>query len=65
MFHFGVGDRVTYKPFCGEDRTVTVTNKVPINCQPGFDGVMDNGTTVWGYEHQIVRVMVTPLVVFG
>ena len=54
------GDTVRYETFTGELRTVRVTAKVPNikNGRDGFDGHItgDKDNTVWGYDHQILRV---------
>lgn len=55
---YSIGDQIVYSPFGGGMRTVTVTDKEADikNGRPGFDGVMADGTTVWGYDDQILFV---------
>ena len=62
---YKVGDTVRYETFTGELRTVKVTDKVTNikNGKDGFDGHIldDEKSTVWGYDHQIIRVFSTEL----
>jgi len=58
---YEVGDIVRYETFTGDLRTVKVTAKVENikNGKNGFDGYIhgyDPEDTVWGYDHQIIRV---------
>lgn len=55
---YRAGDTVTYRVFGGELRTVRVTARLTDvkNGQPGFDGVLPSGATVWGYDVQIEAV---------
>ena len=58
--HYNVGDIVRYETFTGDLRTVKVTAKVENikNGKNGFDGYIHGNEedTVWGYDHQIIRV---------
>lgn len=51
------GDRIAYSTG-GGIRIVTVDCREDDikNGRPGFDGTMDDGTTVWGYDAQITKV---------
>jgi hypothetical protein len=53
------GDRLVYRVFGGEERTITVTDtKHNIkNGRAGFFGDSDDGLAVWGYDDQIVRFL--------
>ena len=57
---YNVGDTVRYETFTGELRTVRVTGKIENikNGKDGFDGYIHGykEDTVWGYDHQIIRV---------
>ncbi len=57
---YEVGDVVRYETFTGDLRTVKVTAKVENikNGKNGFDGHIHGAEfdTVWGYDHQIIRV---------
>ena len=57
---YDVGDTVRYETFTGELRTVRVTAKIENikNGKNGFDGHIhgNKDDTVWGYDHQIIRV---------
>tara|TARA_B100000287_G_C20375969_1_gene679593 strand:+ start:44 stop:238 length:195 start_codon:yes stop_codon:yes gene_type:complete len=58
------GSIIEYKTFDGSLRKVLVTDKVSDikNGKNGFDGLIvgdGNGKfAVWGYDHQIIRVVV-------
>ena len=57
---YEVGDIVRYETFGGDLRTVVVTGKHAEikNGKSGFDGHIHGveEDTVWGYDHQIIRV---------
>lgn len=55
---YKVGDTIVYTTFMGGTRSVVVTAREGDvkNGQPGFDGVMEDGQTVWGYDHQIIAI---------
>jgi hypothetical protein len=52
------GDRVVYRPFGGGLREGTIVDSSDDikNGYPGFDMDLDDGSTVWGYDDQIVTV---------
>lgn len=56
---YKVGDTIEYVTFGGGVRRVTVTQREADvkNGYPGFDGIMADGMTVWGYDDQIERVI--------
>jgi hypothetical protein len=57
---YNVGDTIEYSPFGGGTRQVIVKTKEDDvkNGQPGFDGVLSDGSmAVWGYDHQITRIV--------
>ncbi len=55
------GSIIEYKTFDGSRRKVLVTDRVPQikNGKDGFDGLVlgGDGDSVWGYDHQIIRVI--------
>ena len=55
--NYTTGSTITYETFTGDSRTVLVTEKHEFvkNGRAGFDGVLPNGDTVWGYDDQITR----------
>lgn len=64
MNEYKVGDEIEYRPFGGGVRRVRVTGKHADvkHGEPGFDGELvvgshALGTEVWGYDHQILRVV--------
>lgn len=56
---YDLGDVVEYTSFDGRKRRTTVENRDPDikNGRPGFDGILDDGTMVWGYDSQITRII--------
>ncbi len=61
MVNYKVGDRIEQWCFGSPKhaRIVTVTEKHADvkNGRAGFDGVMDDGFTVWGYDSDVHRVL--------
>jgi len=53
---YEVGDTITYATWGGALRTGVVTGKYADvkNGLPGFDMTTESGSTVWGYDDQIV-----------
>lgn len=56
-----VGDVVLQETFGGERRLVTITAVLDDvkNGRKGFDGVTENGESVWGYCYQIAQIVST------
>ena len=58
---YKVGDIIRQRTFLDKHRYVKVTAKFDDvkNGNPGFDGYVlgDKNNTVWGYDHQILKVM--------
>jgi hypothetical protein len=61
MVHYKVGDRVVQRCFgdARHERTVRVASRSTDikNGRPGFDGYLDNGCSVWGYDEDIHSVL--------
>jgi hypothetical protein len=51
-------DVARYEAFGGEVREARVTQVGWrwVNNRPGFDGLLPDGTTVWGYAHQVTHI---------
>lgn len=59
MVEYEAGDVIWYRHFGGGLRRVLVEHRLADvkHGRPGFDGIVsepENGTPVWGYDHQIV-----------
>ena len=54
-----IGTVLMYRALGGERRTVTVIaiQEEIKNERAGFDGIMEDGTEVWGYADQITVVL--------
>ncbi len=50
------GDYLTYACYGGDPRTIVVIQHFDDikNGEAGFTGEMANGTSVWGYDHQVI-----------
>jgi len=66
MHDYNIGDTIAYTPFGGGERIVLVDEKEDDikNGMPGFGGRLVGGDAsmagfgdVWGYDHQITRVV--------
>ena len=55
---YNIGDTITYTTFGGGYRTGVVIGKYDDikNGLSGFDMQLQDGTTVWGYDSQIIKV---------
>jgi len=55
---YNIGDTITYTTFGGEYRTGVVIEKHADikNGLSGFDMQLQDGSTAWGYDSQIVKV---------
>lgn len=64
MVEYEAGDVIWYRHFGGGLRRVLVEHRLADvkHGRPGFDGIVvsepENGTPVWGYDHQIVPLRV-------
>ncbi len=54
--NYQIGDMVEYKTIMGRTRTVVVTGTGEEGGYPVFDGEMSDGSTVWGYDEDIISV---------
>jgi hypothetical protein len=63
---YEAGDVIWYRPFRGGLRRVLVEERLADvkHGRPGFDGTIESapekGMPVWGYDHQIVPLLVAP-----
>lgn len=56
---YNIGDTIEYASMGGEQRRVVVDGRVDDvkHGEPGFSGLCADGTSVWGYDFQITRVI--------
>lgn len=60
QLNYRVGSIIKYRAFGGEVRKVEVESKEEDikNGRPGFDGMVRSGEWCWGYDDQILEVVV-------
>lgn len=58
IHEYSIGDTLTFQNVNGEERTVKVTERYENvrSGNPGFSGVDTEAKSLWGYDHNIIRV---------